>query len=85
MTQRSVCVLKLSLDADALSRAGQAFDESWSAIATDYSDDEVETARTRLATLVLGLSADGSRDLEQIKAAALDFLSREPCPAKLLH
>jgi len=68
-----------------LKRAGDAFDESWNAIAANFSDAEAETIRTQLATIVLGLSADGSRDLHQVTAAALEFVSRVPGSVDLLH
>ena len=77
-------VLTLSLGPDALKRAGYAFDQSWIAIAANFSDSQAETARTQLATVVLGLSADGSRDAEQLKMAALEFVSR-PGPTALMH
>ena len=59
MTERNSCVLRLSLDSNALSRVGQAFDDLWAAIAAHYTESEVEDARTRLATIILGLAADG--------------------------
>lgn len=68
-----------------LSRAGQAFDQSWAEIAARYSESEIETARTNLATIILGLAADRSRDLEQVKAAALEFFTCARHPADLLH
>jgi hypothetical protein len=77
-------VLTLSLGPDALKRAGYAFDQSWTAIAANFSNSQAETARTQLATVVLGLSADGSRDAEQLKMAALEFVSW-PGPAELRH
>ena len=78
-------VLTLSLGPDALKRAGYAFDQSWTAIAANFSDAEAEMARTQLATIVLGLSADGSRSLEQVKADTLEFVSRGPSPSDLMH
>ena len=63
-------VLTLSLGPDALKRAGYAFDQSWTAIAANFSAAQAVTARTQLATIILGLSADGSRDAEQLKMAA---------------
>ena len=77
-------VLTLSLGPDALKRAGYAFDQSWTAIAANFSNSQAETARTQLATVVLCLSADGSRDAEQLKMAALEFVSW-PGPTALMH
>lgn len=85
MTGRSPGVLQLSLDPRALSRVGQAFDDLWAAIAAHYTVSEVDDARTRLATIILGLASDGSRDLEQVKAAARGFFSCSRHPADLLH
>ena len=85
MMERSSGALRLSLGPDALKRAACVFDESWTAIAANFNDSEAENARTQLATIILGLSADGSRDAEQLKAAALEFVCRGPSPADLLH
>jgi hypothetical protein len=85
MTERTSCVPRLSLGPDALKRAGDAFDQSWNAIAANFNAADAETARAQLATLILGLSADGSRDAEQLKAAALEFVSCGPSPADLMH
>jgi hypothetical protein len=85
MTQRSLGALKLSLDPTAVSRAGQAFDDSWAAIAASFSESEVEDARTRLATIILGFAADGSRDLEEVKTAALGFFIAARSQADVLH
>ena len=85
MIERSSRLPKLSLGPDALKRAANVFDQSWTAIAANFNDSQAENARTQLATIILGLSADGSRDAEQLKAAALEFVSRGPGPADLLH
>ena len=85
MNERSSGALRLSLGPDALKRAAYAFDESWTAIAANFSDSEAGTARNELATVILGLSADSSRDAEQLKAAALEFVSRGPRPTDLMH
>ena len=41
-------VLTLSLGPDALKRAGYAFDQSWTAIAANFSASQAVTARTQL-------------------------------------
>ena len=84
MNERSCGALRLSLGPDALKRAGDAFDQSWTAIAANFSDSEAGIARNELATIILGLGADGSRDAEQLKAAALEFVSW-PRPTDLMH
>ena len=77
-------VLTLSLGPDALKRAGHAFDQSWTAIAANFSASHAGPARTALATIILGLSSDSSRDAEQLKMAALEFVSW-PSPTVRMH
>lgn len=77
-------VLTLSLGQDALKRAGYAFDQSWNAITANFSASQAVTARTQLATIIPGLSSDSSRDAEQLKMAALEFISW-PSPTELKH
>ena len=85
MPQPNCRVARMSLGPNALQRAGKAFDETWASIAANYSGSDVETVRTGLATIILCLSADGSRDLEQVKAAALEFFSPTPRRIESLH
>lgn len=85
MTERNLSQIKLSLDPRALSLVGRAFDDSWAAIASHYTESEIEDARTRLATVILGLAADRSRDGEQLKAAAMAFFNRARSAADVLH
>ena len=59
MIERSRRVPSLSLGPDALKRAADAFDESWTAIAANFNDAEAENARTQLATIILGLARMG--------------------------
>ena len=77
-------VLTLSLGPDALKRAGYAFDQSWTAIAANFSAFQAGPARAALATIILGLSSDSSRDAEQLKMAALEFVSW-PSPNVVMH
>ena len=77
-------VLTLSLGPDALKRAGYAFDHTWNAIAANFCASQAVTARTQLATIILGLSSDSSRDAEQLTMAALEFISW-PKPTDLMH
>ena len=85
MTGRTSCRPGVSLGPIALKRAAEAFEQSWTAIAANFSDSEAGTARAQLASLILCLSADGSRDAEQLKAAALEFVSCGPGPGDLMH
>lgn len=71
---------------EVLHRARRAFHQLWAVVAVHYTGGpEVARARTRLATLVFCLTADGSRDLEQVKADVVEFFAPAPIAAHLLH
>ena len=55
---------------DALKAIGQAFDKAWLEIAGNFGDD-IERARFRLATALLSVANEDSRDVEVLKQAAL--------------
>jgi hypothetical protein len=56
----------------ALKVAGRAFDEAWADIAGNYSGaQQIEAARLKLATAILSVATDASRDVEELKRAAL--------------
>ena len=65
-----------SFGPDALRTIGQAFDEAWQAIAGNYGSDpvSVEAARLKLADAVLSVANETSRDVEELKRAALRVL-----------
>ena len=44
-----------------------AFDEAWAEIATNYGDDQIEGARTRLANMLLSVTTEGVRDPVTLK------------------
>ena len=57
---------------DDLKLARQAFDAAWEAIAGNYgSASGIETARTRLACIILTIVGGGNVNVAQVKDAAL--------------
>jgi hypothetical protein len=70
-----------SLAPEALKMLGQLFDEVWESVAADFGDDpdEIETARIRLATIILDLVRDGELAPLQITATAAGLI-REKIP-----
>ena len=58
---------------DQLKVVFQAFDEAWARIAGNFGEDgtSAETARTRLANIVLAIAREGGNDAAAIKNAAL--------------
>jgi hypothetical protein len=61
---------------DALKAIGQAFDEAWASIAGDFDENQVEAARLRLASLLLSIANDESRDIVALKNGALEVMGR---------
>jgi hypothetical protein len=57
---------------EALKAIGRAFDEAWASIAGNFSDDQIEAARLRLANALLAVAKDNSRDVEVMKREALE-------------
>ena len=57
---------------EALKILGEVFDAVWASVAPDFGDDrqEIETARIRLATIVLELAKDGQLGPHQIARTA---------------
>jgi hypothetical protein len=66
---------------EALKMLGQLFDEVWASVAADFGDDpdEIETARIRLATIILDLARDGELGPLHITAMAAGLI-REKLP-----
>jgi hypothetical protein len=63
---------------DDLKVIARAFDEAWSGIAGNFDDDpsRVEVARLKLAKALLAVAnANGQRDVETLKNAALQALA----------
>src|SRR6266481_9765457 len=66
-----------SFGPEALKVLGQAFDEAWQSIAGDFGTDPavVETARWKLADAILSVASDHSRNVEELKSAALRVMA----------
>jgi hypothetical protein len=67
-----------SFGPDALKVIGRAFDEAWASIAGNFSDEQVDAARLRLANAVLSLANEGSRDVDALKKGALEAMRSGP-------
>jgi hypothetical protein len=63
-----------SFGPEALKAVGQAFDTAWLEIAGNFGDD-VERARYKLATALLSVANEDSRDVEVLKQAALQRMA----------
>ena len=61
---------------DALKAIGRAFDEAWASIADNFGEGQVEAARLRLASALLSVASDDSRDVSLLKNAALEIMRR---------
>jgi hypothetical protein len=66
-----------SFGPEALRAIGQAFDEAWAEIATNFGSDpqDTERARLRLARAMLSVANDDSRNVEVLKRAALEQMA----------
>jgi hypothetical protein len=62
---------------DALKAIGQAFDEAWLRIATNFGDEQqdIEKARLRLARAILSTAHEDSRDVGLLTQAALERMA----------
>jgi len=62
---------------NALKTLGQAFDEVWASIAGNFGDglSDIERARLKLATALLSVASEDSRDVEVLKKAALQVMA----------
>ena len=62
-----------SFGPDALRAICQAFDAAWAEIAANFGDDpiEIDDARDQLATAMLSIASEDSRDRDVLKKAAL--------------
>jgi len=66
-----------SFGPDALKAINQAFDAAWLAIAAHFGNDpaQIDIARYELATALLSIASDDSRDVEVLKKAALNQMA----------
>jgi hypothetical protein len=62
---------------DALKTIGLAFDQAWETIAGNFGEDphDIERARLRLATALLSVASDDSRNVEALKRGALQAMA----------
>jgi len=66
-----------SLGPDTLKSLGTAFDNAWAEIAGQFQDStQREAARLNLATAILSVASDDSRDAEVLKEAGLQVMAR---------
>jgi len=66
-----------SFGPDVLKAIGQAFDEAWEEIASNFGSDlkDMETARVKLANAVLSIADEDTRNVEVLKRAALQRMA----------
>jgi hypothetical protein len=66
-----------SFGPDALKAINQAFDSAWFAIAAHFGNDpeQIDIARYKLATALLTIANEESRDVEVLKKAALNQMA----------
>ncbi len=71
-----VLIESASLGPDELKSACQAFDGAWTEIAAGYRrPDAIESARMRLATIVLSLVPD-TKDANEMQAIAVQEMTK---------
>jgi hypothetical protein len=66
-----------SFGPEALKAIGRAFDAAWCEIAGNFGNDprDVELARVKLATALLSVACEESRDAEVLKNGALQAMA----------
>ena len=66
-----------SFGPEALRTMAAAFDAAWAEIAGNFGDDpvDVDKARRRLANALLSVAREDSRDVAQLKRAALQTMA----------
>jgi hypothetical protein len=67
----------VSFGPEAVKVIGQAFEQAWAQIKGHFGDDpnDVENARYDLATAMLSVASDDSRDVDELKRAALEAMA----------
>jgi len=68
-----------SFGLEARRAIGQAFDAAWTEIDRNFGDDpaDIDDARYKLATALLSVAGEDSRDVEGLKKAALQRMALE--------
>jgi phosphopantothenate synthetase len=76
--QARALIENASFGPDAQAR-GQAFDVAWAEIAGNFGEEpaRVAAARLKLATAMLSVADNDSRDVEVLKRAALQALAKD--------
>ena len=66
-----------SFGPEALKAIGEAFDAAWAQIAGNFVDDpaEIDEALLKLETALLSVATEDSRDVEELKRAALERMA----------
>ena len=64
-----------SFDPESLKAIAQAFDEAWLVVAGNFGAATTEAGRLRLATALLSVANEGSRDVEVLKRSALKAMA----------
>ena len=65
-----------SFGPDAMKAIGQAFDEAWASVERDIGCDQLrEATRLKLATAILSVASEDSRDVVVLKNAALEAMA----------
>jgi hypothetical protein len=72
-----------SFGPEALKVIGRAFDKAWEEIGGNFGNDpiDIEAARLKLASVLLSIATEDSRDVEALKNSALQAIAlryREP-------
>jgi hypothetical protein len=65
-----------AFEPETLKAMGDAFDQAWKDVAGNFGNDELEKARTKLATAVLTVTKDGNKDAQALKTAALEYMAQ---------
>ena len=86
MPRARALVEAASLGPEALKTACAAFDAAWTAIASQFKDPiEIEAARLTLATAILSVTDNSSRDAETLKRLGLQAMARKYTSVLLSH
>src|SRR5262249_24341249 len=72
---------------EAVKAIGQAFDEAWDEIGGYFAGDPItrESARLNLATAILSVATETSRDVRVLKKAALQVLAGTYTSLSMFH
>jgi hypothetical protein len=60
---------------EAFKAVTQAFDEAWGVVAGNHAPDTHEAERLRLATALLSVACEDSRDVQDLKRRALEAMA----------